>query len=200
VEQEPDTLSWYEPLPAASLSLIEDVGLSPNAAILDVGGGTSKLAGRLVAAGCQDVTVLDIAHSALERARAELGGTGERVKWIEADIRSHDFDRQFDLWHDRAAFHFMVSPVDRDLYLGALRRALRPGGHLILATFGPDGPTQCSGLPVARFGPAELSGVLGDEFQLVSSRLEEHRTPRRRGQQFLYAHFRRRASSQSTKQ
>jgi SAM-dependent methyltransferase len=191
VERAPEQLSWYQPVPATSLSLIESVGLRSNAAILDVGGGTSTLAGHLLAAGYEDVTVVDIADDALQLPRAALGANGGRVKWIEADIRRHDFGREFDLWHDRAVFHFMVAPDDRDGYLSVLRRALRPGGHLILATFGPDGPTQCSGLPVARFGAAQLSEGLGGEFRLVSSQLEQHRTPGGLDQQFLYADFRR---------
>jgi SAM-dependent methyltransferase len=182
---EPEALSWYEPVPEISLSLIEEAGLPEHAAVLDVGGGASKLAGQLVASDYRDVTVVDIASRALEQARAELGPAADRVKWIEADIRWHEFGRQFDLWHDRAVFHFMVAAED-----------------LILAIFGPAGPTQCSGLPVARYGAAELSQVLGRDFELVSSRLEQHRTPGGHMQQLLYAHFRRQrdGGSQSTKQ
>ncbi len=201
-EREPEKLSWYEPVPETSLSVIQEAGLPLGAAILDVGGGASKLAGQLLAAGYRDVTVVDIAPEALGRARAELGPDADRVTSIEADIRSHDFDHQFDLWHDRAVFHFMVAPGDQGRYVSALRRALRAGGHLIIAAFGPEGPTQCSGLPVARYAAADLSQVLGEEFQFVSSRLKQHRTPGGRDQQFLYAHFRRGPESdpQSTKQ
>jgi SAM-dependent methyltransferase len=199
---EPEALSWHEPVPEISLSLIEEAGLPEHAAVLDVGGGASKLAGRLVTSHYCDVTVVDIASRAIEQARAELGPAADRVKWIEADIRWHDFGRQFDLWHDRAVFHFMVAAEDRDGYLDTLRRTLLPGGHLILAIFGPAGPTQCSGLPVVRYGAAELSQVLGRDFELVSSRLEQHRTPGGHIQQLLYAHFRRQrdGGSQSTKQ
>jgi SAM-dependent methyltransferase len=201
-DREPERLSWYEPWPATSLSLIEEAALSSHAAILDVGGGTSKLAGELLAAGYLGVTVVDIAANALERARAELGADASRVKWIEADIRSHEFDHRFDLWHDRAVFHFMVAPDDRARYVSALWRALRPGGQVIIATFGPDGPSQCSGLPVTRYGAPGLSEVLGEDLELISSRLEQHRTPGGRIQQLLYAHFRLRpdGESQSTKQ
>jgi SAM-dependent methyltransferase len=164
-ERRPDEVSWYEEVPRTSLQLIEEAALSLDAAILDVGGGASKLPGHLVAAGYTDVTVADISRAALEQARVELGDAAERVTQIEADVRFHDFARLFDLWHDRAVFHFMVDPADRNRYLAALARTLRPGGHLILATFGPNGPTQCSGLPVARYGSDELLTVLGEDFR-----------------------------------
>jgi SAM-dependent methyltransferase len=195
LEREPETLSWYQPVPETSLRLIEDAGLPRSAGILDAGGGASKLAGDLLAAGYRDVTVVDISQAALQRARRELGSAGQRVRWIEADIRVHDFGRQFDLWHDRAVFHFMVAAADRDGYLMVLRRTLAPGGRLILATFGPGGPTRCSGLPVARYGPDALSHAVGAEFELVSSRLEQHLTPAGRNQPFLYAHLRRKPSA-----
>src|SRR5438105_891560 len=130
-EREPQKLSWYEPVPETSLSVIHETGLPLDAAILDVGGGTSKLAGHLLAAGYQDVTVVDIAPQALVRARAELGPDADLVTWIEADIRWHDFEHRFDLWHDRAVFHFMVAPGDQGRYVSALRRTLRAGGHLV---------------------------------------------------------------------
>lgn len=185
--QEP---SWTEAVPATSLALIEGTGLRVDAAIIDVGGGASRLAAELVQAGFSAVTVADISAEALERAKADLGESAGRVTWVEADVRSHDFGCTFDLWHDRAAFHFMVESSDRSDYLKSLRRALRPGGHLILATFGPDGPTTCSGLPVSRHSATSLSETLGSEFELLSSRLKDHRTPFGRSQQFLYAHLR----------
>ena len=201
-QREPKRLSWYEPVPAASLSMIQEAGLPLDAAILDVGGGTSKLAGQLLAAGYRDVTVVHVAPQALGRARAELGADADRVRWIEADIRWHDFEHRFDLWHERAVFHFVVAPGDQGRCVSALRRTLRADDHLIIASFSPEGPTQCSGLPVARYGATDLSRVLGEEFEFVSSRLEQHRTPAGHEQQFLYAHFRRgpKSGPQSTKQ
>jgi len=190
LERTPEEVSWYEEVPRTSLQLIEEAALRLDAAILDVGGGASKLPGHLVTAGYTDVTVADISRAALEQARVELGDAGERVTQIEADVRFHDFARVFELWHDRAVFHFMVDPADRNRYLATLARSLRPGGHLILATFGPNGPTRCSGLPVTRYGSDELLSVLGEDFELISSRLEEHRTPGGRSQEFLYAHLR----------
>lgn len=189
--REPEELSWYQPDPERSLALIEEAGLAPTSAILDLGGGASRLAGRLLAAGYEDVTVADISGAALDRARAELGAEGDRVVWLQVDVRRGRLDRRYDLWHDRAVFHFMVDSDDRQGYLGNLRRALRPGGHLVLATFGPEGPTSCSGLPVRRYGIDDLAATLGAGFEQLSSELETHRTPSGSEQQFLYARLRR---------
>lgn len=194
VEKSADEVSWFEPVPRASLELIEEAGVDRDAAVVDVGGGESRLAGELLARGYADVTVADISATALAEARREMGDEAEGVEWIEADVLHDDLGRRFDLWHDRAVFHFMIAEADRDDYLQTMRGALRPGGHLILATFGPDAPTQCSGLPVHRYGEAELLETLGTEFGLVSSRLEMHRTPSSKNQQFLYLHLRRERS------
>lgn len=188
-ERQPREVSWYEQAPEVSLELIEGAELAPSAAILDAGGGASSLAGHLIAAGYTDVTVADLSRAALERAREDLGEAAGEVEWVQADLRDHDFGRRFDLWHDRAVLHFMVEPSDREGYLATLRRSLRSGGHAILAAFGPEGPTRCSGLPVVRYSAAELSALLGGEFELLSSRLQDHRTPLGATQQFVYAHL-----------
>ena len=185
-------VSWYEPRPEHSLKLIEATGVSRDAGILDVGGGASSLTAELLGMGYTDLTVADISHAALAHAKAELGSDASRIMWVEADIRTHDFGRHYDLWHDRAVFHFMVSPADRTGYLNVLCRTLRPGGHLVIATFGPQGPTQCSGLPVERYRADELQRALGEDFELASSSLAVHRTPSGASQQFLYAHLLRR--------
>lgn len=186
-----EELSWTEQAPEMSLALVEEAGLPPDAPIVDVGGGASRLAAELLKRGCTDLTVADISTDALARARSALGESADRVRWVEADVRTHDFGRRFDLWHDRAVFHFMVEPSDREGYLAVLRRTLPPGGHLILATFGPQGPTRCSGLPVDRYDSGSLSETLGPEFELLSASLTDYRTPSDRSQQFLYAHLRR---------
>ena len=186
-EKDPREVSWFEPTPERSLSLIEATGVGRDAAILDVGGGASSLGAQLLEAGYTDVTVADLAASALKHAQAQLGDEAARITWLEADIRDHDFGRLYDLWHDRAVFHFMVDPGDREGYLAVLRRTLRPGGHLLLATFGPEGPTQCSGLPVVRYGSGDLSRALDQGFELLSSSLQEHITPAGNPQQFHYA-------------
>lgn len=193
-ERSTGELSWTEPTPRVSLELIEEAALPLDAAVVDVGGGASRLAAELVGAGHSDVTVVDIAPEALDRARSALGKEAASVAWVDADIRTHDFGRSFDLWHDRALFHFLVSAPDRNAYLAVLRQALRPGGHLVVATFGPDGPDRCSGLPVSRYDAEEISRTLGPDFELVSSRLAEHRKPSGGAQQFMYAHLKRRAA------
>jgi len=185
----PEQVSWYQPEPTRSLALIESTRLPRDAAILDVGGGTSSLAARLLANGYTDVTVLDITTAALDHAREHAAGVSDSITWIEADVRTHEFARSYDLWHDRAVFHFMVTPHDRDAYLEVLRRTLRPDGHLILATFGPEGPQQCSGLPTARYDAPSLMRLLDADFSHIWSGLETHRTPAGADQQFLYTHF-----------
>ena len=192
-EREPDQVSWFEATPERSLALIEATGLPKEAGIVDVGGGASALAGELLHAGYSDITVAEISTVALERAQTAVGDRAQEIDWVTADVREHDFGRQFDLWHDRAVFHFMVEPADREAYLSTLGRALRPGGHLIIATFGPEGPTQCSGLPVRRYSADDLSAWLGAEFEREDDELVAHETPSGNQQQFLYARFRRKA-------
>jgi SAM-dependent methyltransferase len=191
----PEEVSWFQAEPTRSLELIRSTGLPPTAAILDAGGGTSSLAVRLVQAGYSDVTVADISPSALARAKRLAGALAVRIDWVEADVRTHRFRHRYELWHDRAVFHFMVAPRDREGYLSVLRSTLRPTGHLLLATFGPDGPERCSGLRTARYDAPTLAACLGPDFELVGSGLENHRTPSGADQQFLYAHFVRRRSS-----
>jgi SAM-dependent methyltransferase len=187
-ERDPNQVSWFEPVPASSLAIIEDLDLPLDAPIADVGGGASWLAAELVRRGYADVTVVDISGEALDRARAGFEDAG-RVEWVLADVRDHDFGRRFALWHDRAMFHFMVSPEDRAAYLATLKRSLEPSGHVVMATFGPEGPTRCSGLPVARYGAEELAATIAERASLVFSHLEQHRTPGGASQQFLYAHL-----------
>lgn len=189
--REPDQVSWHEPTPEASLKWIGKAGVRSDAAILDAGGGASALAGELVRRGYTDVTVADISASAIEHSQSALGELAGQISWVVADLRTHRFPRRYDLWHDRAVFHFMVEDADRDAYLAVLRSAIVPGGKLILATFGPQGPTECSGLPVRRYGASRLAALLGPGFRLLDSELLDHRTPSGANQQFLFAHFER---------
>jgi SAM-dependent methyltransferase len=193
-QRDPRTVSWYEPTPEVSLELI-DGRLARDAAILDLGGGASNLAQALLGAGYTDITVADISSVSIQLAITQLGDHAQRVSWVTADVRSHDFARLYDLWHDRAVLHFMVDPADRDRYLDTLRRTVRAGGNVILATFGPDGPPHCSGLPVSRYDAGELARLLGTDFEPISSRLHEHHTPTGASQQFLYLHARRRPAA-----
>jgi SAM-dependent methyltransferase len=182
----PADASWYEPVPERSLELILATGVARNAPLLDVGGGASTLVDHLLQEEFRDLTVLDIAAGALEAARARLGPAAARVRWIEADITAWDPPRRYALWHDRAVFHFLVDPRSRERYLNVLRSALAPGGHLVLATFGPEGPSRCSGLEVRRYSVDLIGELLGPGFRLMRSRLEEHVTPSGRRQQFQY--------------
>jgi hypothetical protein len=180
-------VSWYEPVPQTSLDLIRATGLPGSAPIIDVGSGDSHLVDHLLESGYSDVTVLDIATSALERSRARLGAAAERVDWIAADITSFRPKRRYALWHDRAVFHFLVTPAEQQKYLSVLTTALAAKGHLILATFGPQGPTRCSGLPIRRYSVNDLDVLFGSSFQLRRQSLENHRTPTGRDQQFLWS-------------
>ncbi|HEX6585363.1 MAG TPA: methyltransferase domain-containing protein [Solirubrobacterales bacterium] len=187
-EKRPDEVSWFEPTPRISLELIDEAGIDRGAPVVDVGGGASRLAGELVARGYTDVTVADISGRSLAFARTELGESADRITWLEADVLGDDLGRRFALWHDRAVLHFMVDRRDRDAYLSTLRRSLAPDGQLVVATFGPEAPPTCSGLPVHRYAADQLSELLPD-FELASSRYELHHTPGGKKQQFVYARF-----------
>ena len=187
--KDPSQVSWYQAEPAISLELISAAGLDPDAAIIDVGGGASSLAVRLVERGYTDVTVADISPTALDTARSLAGALADRISWVVADVRAHAFSRRYVLWHDRAVFHFMVTPEDRAGYLSVLEQTLEAPGHVVLATFGPQGPERCSGLETARYDAVSLAAVLGERYLVLDSLLELHTTPSAATQQFLYAHF-----------
>ncbi len=159
-QKTPTEVSWYQREPSASLKWIEQRGMPPDAAVLDVGGGTSMLVDALLARGYTDTTMLDISAAALDTSRRRLGLLA-RVKWVPADLLTWQPVATYDLWHDRAVFHLIVTPGDRHRYLQALRAAVLPGAMAILGTFAADGPERCSGLPVARYGPHELAAILG---------------------------------------
>ncbi|EQD45323.1 Methyltransferase type 12, partial [mine drainage metagenome] len=182
-------VSWFQLHPDHSLHLIRAVRLQKSDAIIDIGGGASRLVDHLLDDGLSDVTVLDIAENGLEQARVRLGGRSRAVHWIVADITRWRPERSYRLWHDRAVFHFLADPIDRTAYKCCLESALMPGGTAILATFAPDGPTQCSGLPVERYSPESLADWLGSGFERISSQLEEHLTPAGNRQQFQYSVF-----------
>jgi len=172
----PSAVSWYQRLPAVSLELIGELGIPTGAAVLDVGGGTSGLVDALLARGFTDVTVLDIAAAALRTARERVGASNA-AHWLVADVLAWEPDRGYDLWHDRAVFHFLTDADDRRRYLDILHAALRPGGAVVLGTFAADGPTTCSGLPVVRYSPEQLAEALGPELEVAATRREEHLTP-----------------------
>jgi SAM-dependent methyltransferase len=183
----PDQVSWYSPHLNLSLELIERTSISRAAAIIDVGGGESTLVDDLLASGYEDISVLDISQTAIEANRKRLGKDAERVHWIAADITTVQLERsRFDVWHDRAVFHFLTAPSDRAAYVRQVIRAVRPGGHVIVGTFGPDGPAWCSGFDVVRYDADSLQREFGERFRLLESSKPLHRTPSGAIQQFLY--------------
>ncbi len=183
-------VSWFQQTPAPSLDLLALVGATPHSAILDVGGGASRFVDHLLAQGYEDVTVLDLSAAALETAKARLGEAAGRVAWIAADVTAWAPPRRYDVWHDRAALHFLVDPADQAAYRARLRQALRRGGCAIIGAFALDGPERCSGLPVKRWDAAGLAEFLGPDFALVAERRHEHVTPRGAVQRFQFAAFR----------
>lgn len=184
-------VSWFQEHSAVSQGLILKTGVSRSAQIIDVGGGASTLVDDLLAEGFRNVTVLDISAGALQVAQERLGARATGVTWRQADITRVDLPYQyFDVWHDRAVFHFLTRAPDRRKYVEAVRRSVKPGGHVIVATFAPDGPLHCSGLEVMRFSPDTLHSEFGSAFQLVEHTREVHQTPFGSEQQFIYCYCR----------
>ncbi len=191
-----DQVSWYQAHANTSLRLIQATGFDKAAQLVDVGGGASTLVDDLLDAGFTQVTVLDIAAGALQAARERLGPRAAGVTWIEADLAEAHWPHHFyDVWHDRAVFHFLTRPEERQRYAAALRHALKPGGYAVIATFALDGPQECSGLPTVRYGPDSLRNELGDAFAVVNSTLETHVTPWGTEQRFVYCVCRRAADA-----
>jgi SAM-dependent methyltransferase len=186
-----DLVSWFQEQPSLSLQLIENAAANVDARILDVGGGASLLVDRLLDTGFHHAGVLDIAESALAVAKTRLGDKARLVEWFHADITSFESPHSWDVWHDRAAFHFLVEAGERMAYRQILLRSLAPGGSAVMATFGPEGPTRCSGLDAMRYSPGELHATLGPDFVMVEEHEEVHRTPSGTLQQFIYCWFRR---------
>jgi SAM-dependent methyltransferase len=184
--------SWYEPRPSTSLNAIEAIAPSRRIPIIDVGGGSSQLAGALLTAGYTDLTVLDISETALSLARRRLGKDADRVNWVRADLLDWQPPRRYEAWHDRAVLHFFVHPANRRTYAETLHAALAPGGHTIIATFAPDGPSQCSGLPVQRNSADEILKLLGSDFTTIDTSVETHTTPSGKDQPFTWVIARRR--------
>ncbi len=182
-------VSWFEEVPRLSLELIGQHA-SQDAAVIDIGGGASRLPDALLAAGYSDVTVLDISAEALAKARERVEQAGGSAQWIVSDVTQWRPERAYDLWHDRAAFHFLTDVADQAAYRAVLDAALRSGGTAIIATFAPDGPEKCSGLPVARHDGASIAAALGSGFSLEQELRHEHHTPWGRVQKFQFSVFR----------
>jgi SAM-dependent methyltransferase len=191
----PDHVSWFQPRAEKSMRLIRDTGLGRDATIIDVGGGASTLVDDLLDDGYRQLSVLDLSGAALAESRRRLGAVGECVHWMEADITQAAFEpHSFDIWHDRAVFHFLTNDHDRKAYVNQVLRALKPGGHVIMATFGTNGPTQCSGLPVVRYAPDGLHAEFGEAFTLMFHEEQLHHTPFGTDQQFIYCMCRKMAA------
>ena len=182
-------VSWFQEDPAPSLELIDLARPTPESAIVDIGGGASRLVDSLLARGFRQVTVLDISQAALEAAKARLGERAGRVQWVVADVTQWTPAQSFDIWHDRAAFHFLTDVANRSAYVARMKQAVMPGGHVIIATFAIDGPEKCSGLPVNRYDAASLARELGEGFELLDSRQHDHSTPWDSTQRFQFCIF-----------
>ena len=187
----PDAVSWYRPHLEHSLALIERAAKARSAAIIDVGGGESTLVDDLLLRGYENITVLDISQTGVDVTRRRLGSAAERVRWLVADVTQTELEpKAYDIWHDRAVFHFLTAREQRIAYVRQVMRCVKLGGHVIVGTFGPEGPTKCSGLEVMRYDAESLHAEFGANFNLVDSFRELHQTPFGTTQQFLYCYCR----------
>lgn len=182
-------VSWFEQSPAISLDLIRRSGAHSGTSIIDIGGGASRLVDALLDGGYRTISVLDLSEKALSVARARLGPRASQVRWIEADVTRWEPEQRYDLWHDRAAFHFLTDPNDRAAYVERLMRGTSPGAQVIIGTFAFEGPERCSGLPVVRHDANSLKQALGESFELEGTRPYEHRTPWGSFQRFQFSRF-----------
>lgn len=188
-QKAPDQVSWHRPHLETSLAFIKQAAAAPSASIIDVGAGECTLVDDLLASGYTNVTVLDISKTAIEANRRRLGETSERIHWLVADVTRVELEpTAYDVWHDRAVFHFLTRADDRAAYVRQVVRAMRRGGHVIVSTFGPEGPTKCSGLEAIRYDAESLHGEFGPRFRLIGSSKELHQTPFGTTQQFLYCY------------
>ncbi len=188
-EKSPLAVSWYQREPHLSLALIDRTAVSLDAPVIDIGGGASTLVDRLCERGYTNVSVLDLSAAALAHSKHRLAQAGARVHWYEEDVIRFRPPERYALWHDRAVFHFLTSRADREAYVGVLKQALEPGGHLVMLTFALDGPARCSGLDIVQYDAEKLSAELGAEFVLLETGREAHLTPSGNQQNFAYFRF-----------
>ena len=185
----PDRVSWYRPHLETSLALIERTAAGYSASIIDVGGGESTLVDDLLARSYENITILDVSQTAIDVTKNRLGSAAEQIHWLLADITEAQLEpRTYDVWHDRAVFHFLTTSEHRAAYVRQVGHAVKPGGHVIVSTFGPEGPTKCSGLDVIRYDAESLHDQFGVRFRLLASSKELHRTPFGTTQQFLFCY------------
>ena len=186
-----DSVSWFQPHAEKSLEIIQATGQNKHAALIDVGGGASTLVDDLLNLGYDNLSVLDLSAAALKVAQDRLGAKAATVNWLVGDITTVSLPANaYDIWHDRAVFHFLTEEADRRAYVAQVMRSVRPNGHIIIATFAEDGPEKCSGLPVMRYSPEALHHEFGSGFELVSKDKETHHTPFGTDQQFIYCYCR----------
>lgn len=186
------SVSWFQPLPTRSLAILEQLRVGASQSVVDVGAGASHLVDELLAREFSDLTILDVSAAALDKARARVGANAAGVQWVVHDVLTWTPHRHFDVWHDRAVFHFLTEPGEVKLYLDVVGGAVGVGGLVVIGTFADDGPTHCSGLPVSRYRPEELSAVFGPAYEQLGSWREEHRTPADDVQPFTWVALRRR--------
>lgn len=182
-------VSWYEPMPETSLDLIAACKLPKDAAIIDIGGGDSFLAEFLLGQGFTDVTVVDISENAIERAKQRLGEKAENIKWIVADAAEFEPDRKYDLWHDRAAFHFLIKDAEVKKYLETVKKAVKPEGYVVLGTFSENGPTKCSGLEIKQYSISQMQELFKEWFNAMGCKNIDHKTPSGGIQNFTFCSF-----------
>ena len=185
----PTEVGWYQAYPETSLKLINNTGVGHDGRIIDVGGGTSKLCEHLLHQGYKELTVLDISGNSIKKAKSQLAEKSSKINWIEGDVTRYGFKEHYDVWHDRAVFHFLTKTEDRKGYVNSLDQALKLNGHLIIATFSLEAPPKCSGLSVVRYSPETLQNELGDNFNLIETLVEDHATPSGVKQNFIYCRF-----------
>jgi ubiquinone/menaquinone biosynthesis C-methylase UbiE len=182
-------VSWYQPTPTTSLNLIEELNIPKTASIIDIGGGDSFLVDNLLKLGYENITVLDISIKAIERAKKRLGKQSENVKWIEADASNFNPKASYDLWHDRAAFHFLTDEKDIENYLKAAQKGIKPSGNLIIGTFSTEGPKKCSGIDIKQYSEDSLNHIFKDTFSKIDCKTIEHQTPFSTTQSFTFCKF-----------
>ncbi|NJW51522.1 class I SAM-dependent methyltransferase [Salinimicrobium oceani] len=188
-QKQPTEVSWYEPMPEVSLELIRNCGISKDAPIIDIGGGDSFLAEFLVSLGYKDVTVLDISATAIERAKERMCEKAADINWIVADASDFVPERQYELWHDRAAFHFLTGNEQKKNYMDRVNKAVKPGGYLIMGTFSDKGPEKCSGLEVQRYSVGDMCKLFEEEFNMLNGKNLDHKTPSGKTQNFTFCSF-----------
>lgn len=184
-------VSWFQERPDISIDLIHATGVDANASIIDIGGGASRLVDALLNEGFKTITVLDLSEQALATSKARIGAMGAQAQWVVADVTTWEPSQTYDVWHDRAALHFLTDPKDRAAYAERVAKAVPVGGHVIIGTFAPDGPERCSGLPVIRHDARTLGELLGPSFELAESKRHDHQTPVGAIQKFQFSRFRR---------